>query len=280
MLRCFLIVGVLEYFIPAQKIPRRHYALNLGYAFVNVFPVVILTTFLSAGTAYVIHAVGFGFIDLSALGLGGLAGSLLAVLVGALIWDFFQYWQHRLEHRNQILWQQHLLHHCDEHMNVTTGARHHLFQHVLTPVFVSIPTAVLFKLPPVTIAAMSLIPYAWVYVAHANINLGFGPFWWLLVSPNYHRVHHSLVPEHIDKNFANWFPVWDIAFGTAHAPRWRECPSTGVAGVSVRSLPQAYLLPFRGWRRMISARTGRDVGSRPPTDRAVRSPESDRHSEA
>jgi len=267
----FLVVGVLEYLVPAQRIPGRHYALNLAYAFVNVFAVVTLTTLLSAGAAHVIQSVGFGFIDLRALGLGGLGGSLFAVLVGALIWDFFGYWQHRFEHANRMLWQQHLLHHCDEYMNVTTGARHHLFEHLLVPVFVSIPTAILFKLPPVTIATMSLIPYAWVYVAHANINLGFGPFWWLLVSPNYHRVHHSLMPEHIDKNFVQWFPVWDIVFGTACVPRWRECPSTGVAGVSVRTLPQAYLLPFKGWFWMISNRTGGGSAGRPPPAPALRS---------
>jgi sterol desaturase/sphingolipid hydroxylase (fatty acid hydroxylase superfamily) len=127
---------------------------------------------------------------------------------------------------------------------------------VLSPVFISIPTAIIFKVPPVNIAILSLIPYAWNYLAHANINLGFGPLWWFLVSPNYHRVHHSLLPEHIDRNFANWFPIWDIMFGTAVRPRWSKCPSTGVAGVAVQSLGQAYWLPFQGWLRMMS-RSGR-----------------------
>ena len=90
--------------------------------------------------------------------------------------------------------------------------------------------------------------------------------------PNYHRVHHSLTPEHIDRNFVNWFPIWDIIFGTAVAPRWRELPSTGVAGISVGSLRQAYLLPFAGWRRMISTklnygRLGPNYGDFPGTSR-------------
>jgi sterol desaturase/sphingolipid hydroxylase (fatty acid hydroxylase superfamily) len=262
MVIMFLIVGALEYFIPARAIPGRHYAFNIAYALVNVFFVVVITAMFSLGIDSAIQSFGLGFIDLRALGLDGIGGSLFAVLVGALIWDFFGYWQHRLEHRSQILWQQHLLHHSDEHMNVTTGARLHLFETILTPTLTTIPAAILFKLPAADIAVMSLIPYTWSYLSHANINLGFGPFWWLLVSPNYHRVHHSLTHEHIDKNFVQWFPVWDIVFGTAVVPRWRECPATGVAGVSVRTLPQAYLLPFKGWLRMIA--TARASRSREP----------------
>lgn len=248
MVTMFALVGVAEYFFPAQPIPRRHYALNLSYAFVNVFAVGALAPFLSLGAAYAIQDVGFGFIDLRALGFKGLGGSLFALLVGTLIWDLLQYWQHRAEHGIKLFWQLHVLHHCDEHMNVTTASRHHILEQVLAPVFVTIPTAILFQVPPVTIAILSLVPYAWLYFTHANIDLGFGPFWRLLASPNYHRVHHSLAAEHIDRNFVNWFPLWDILFGTAVAPRWSECPSTGVADVSVRTLQQAYLLPFKGWQ--------------------------------
>jgi len=256
MLTMFILVGLAEYFFPAQRIPRGHYALNLGFAFVNVFAVGTIGPFLSLGAANAIQRVGFGFTDLRALGFEGIGGSLFALFVGTLIWDFLQYWQHRAEHGSRLLWQLHVLHHCDEHMNVTTAARHHILELVLAPVFVTVPTAILFQVPRITIAILSLIPYAWLYFTHANINVGFGPFWWLLASPNYHRVHHSLRPEHIDRNFVNWFPIWDILFGTAVAPRLIECPSAGVAGVSVRTRGQAYLLPLKGWQRMLSRQVG------------------------
>ncbi len=252
-----LVVGAAEYFFPAERIPPRHYALNLRYALLNVLVTGALLTPLSFAVALALEKIGFGFIDLRALGFDGIGGGLFALAIGTLIWDFLQYWQHRLEHRSKILWQLHLLHHCDEHMNVTTGARHHTLENLLAPIFITIPTALLFQVPPVTIAILSLLPYAWLYLTHANINLGFGPLWWLLVSPNYHRVHHSLAAEHIDKNFVNWFPLWDIVFGTACAPRWKNCPATGVAGIEVHSVPQAYLLPFAGWLRMMPGRSVR-----------------------
>jgi sterol desaturase/sphingolipid hydroxylase (fatty acid hydroxylase superfamily) len=264
----FLVVGLLERLIPAHKIPNRHYRLNLGYAFVNAVAVAALTPFISAGAAFAIQNVGLGLINLRVFGLDGITGGLIAMLVGALIYDFFQYWEHRFLHGSKIFWQQHLLHHSDEYMNVTTAARQHLFENFLLPVFVTIPMAILFKLPPVNIAVLSLIPYAWHYVSHANIGVGFGPFWWLLVSPNYHRIHHSPEPNHIDRNFAVWFPIWDIIFGTAVAPRPGDCPRTGVAGVSVQTVPQAYLLPLAGWRRLMLARMSRGA-------RVVAGPESE-----
>ncbi len=127
MCMMFVVIGLIEYSFPAQKIPRRHYMYNLGYAFLNIFIVGTLMPFVSAGVAYAIQSIGFGVIDLRALGFEGAGGSIFAVFIGALIWDFFQYWQHRLQHISKVFWQMHLLHHCDEYMNVTTASRHHVF---------------------------------------------------------------------------------------------------------------------------------------------------------
>jgi sterol desaturase/sphingolipid hydroxylase (fatty acid hydroxylase superfamily) len=249
-----LAVGLLEWLRPAHNIPSQHYGFDLCYAVVTGVAIAVVTPLLSAGTARAIQSVGLGLIDLRALGFDGVTGGLIAMVVGTLVLDFFQYWAHRAFHRSKILWQQHLLHHCDEYMNFTTAARHHPIETLLVPVFVTIPMAILFKLPPINIAALALIPYAWDYVAHSNARLGFGPFWWVLVSPNYHRIHHSLESHHIDRNFAMWFPIWDIVFGTAVVPRPGEYPRTGVAAVSVQTLGQAYLQPLLGWRRMLVAR--------------------------
>jgi sterol desaturase/sphingolipid hydroxylase (fatty acid hydroxylase superfamily) len=246
----FLAVILLEWLVPARNISSRHYGFNLCYAVVNGVAIAAATPFISAGTARAFQSVDLGLIDLRVLGFNGIAGGLIALVVGTLVLDFFQYWGHRAFHGSKILWQQHLLHHSDEYMNFMTAARHHPIEIILVPVFVTIPMGILFKLPPINIAELSLIPYAWDCFAHSNVRLGFGPLWWLLVSPNYHRVHHSLEPHHIDRNFAMWFPIWDIIFGTAVAPRSDECPGTGVAGVSVETIGQAYLQPLLGWRRM------------------------------
>jgi sterol desaturase/sphingolipid hydroxylase (fatty acid hydroxylase superfamily) len=250
----FFAIVLLEWLVPAHNVPSRHYGLNLCYAAVNGVALAAIAPLIAAGTAYVIQSIGLGLIDLRALGFDGLTGAVIAIVVGTLVLDFFQYWEHRAFHRSKILWQQHLLHHSDEYMNFTTAARPHPIEFLFVPIFVTIPMAILFKLPPINIAALATIPYAWNYFAHSNIRLGFGPFWWVLVSPNYHRIHHSLEPCHIDRNFVMFFPIWDIIFGTAVSPRPGECPGTGVAGVSVQTIGQAFLQPLVGWRRMILAR--------------------------
>jgi sterol desaturase/sphingolipid hydroxylase (fatty acid hydroxylase superfamily) len=259
MIGMFLIVGIVEFIVPARKIPFKHYVFNAAYGLLTVFVAAIVEPPLSAGSAYAIQYVGLGLIDLRALGFSEVGGSIVAVLVSALIFDLFFYGLHRLHHANKFLWQLHLLHHCDEHLNVTSAARLHIFENFMIPVFVTIPMAILFKMPPVTIGVLSLVPFAWVYFVHANIKLGFGPLWWLITSPEFHRIHHSLEKAHIDKNFVDWFPVWDIAFGTAYRPRAGECPATGVKGIHVKTLKDAYLLPIKGWMKLMASRSPRRI---------------------
>jgi sterol desaturase/sphingolipid hydroxylase (fatty acid hydroxylase superfamily) len=114
----------------------------------------------------------------------------------------------------------------------------------------TLPLALLFRLPAVDLIWIAAIPAAWAYFVHMNIRVNFGPLWWLLTSPQYHRIHHSIEPKHFDRNFALWFPIWDLLFGTAYRPRAGEYPATGVSGVDVTTLSQAAALPFAGWYRM------------------------------
>jgi sterol desaturase/sphingolipid hydroxylase (fatty acid hydroxylase superfamily) len=262
MMAMFIGIGLLELVMPARPVPARHYAFNLAYSFANYAIQTALQPLIAGAMAALVRKVGVGLIDLQAIGVGG---AVLAMLVSAVVFDFFFYWMHRLEHSNPVLWQEHLVHHSDQSMNVTSGSRSHFLDAILVPIFISVPTAVLFKLPPVTIGLLALVPFAWTYFVHANLKLGFGPLWWLLVSPSYHRIHHSLEKQHIDKNFATWFPVWDILFGTAVQPTRGEYPATGVAGVSIQGLWHGLAFPFIGWIAMI--RGGRTAASAQPTAR-------------
>jgi sterol desaturase/sphingolipid hydroxylase (fatty acid hydroxylase superfamily) len=72
-----------------------------------------------------------------------------------------------------------------------------------------------------------------------------------VTSPQLHRIHHSRLLEHRDKNFAAYFPVWDLVFGTYFHPKWDEYPATGVHDEKdVERLADALVLPFREWSRM------------------------------
>ncbi len=255
-------IMVWELLRPANKAPLSHYLFGAKYWIVNIAILTALTPVISIAVARVVQYLGFGFIDLTHLGFPGLWGALFALLVGTFVADFFFYWFHRTLHANKYLWQTHLLHHSDEHMNALTAQRGHFTETLVSPVFIAIPTAILFELPPVTIGILSLIPYAYLFFAHANVRASFGPLWWLIISPDYHRIHHSIELRHRDKNFTNWFPIWDIIFGTAYLPEKDECPETGVEGVEVKTISQALLLPFSGWWNMY--RASREKPNAPP----------------
>jgi sterol desaturase/sphingolipid hydroxylase (fatty acid hydroxylase superfamily) len=166
--------------------------------------------------------------------------------------DFFYYWLHRLQHTSRWLWAEHELHHTEEHVNVTTSFRHHWLETVLLPLFVVTPLYFLLLNP-------ALGPTIWIflfsrsmgYFIHLNSPIRLGWFNRVLACPQSHRIHHSKSPEHLNKNFAAFFPFWDILFGTYHHPQPDEWPETGVDGVTVTSLGHAMVLPFLSWGKML-----------------------------
>ena len=261
---------------PASNAPLRHYLFGIRFWLANLVVLALIAPTLNAAVARGIQGVGLGLIDLRVAGLGGLGGSLLALLISTFVLDFFYYWFHRTLHANRWLWQTHLLHHSDEHMNAMTAQRGHFAEGLIAPFLITLPMAVLFDLPAVTIGVLSVIPYAYQFIAHANIRLGYGRFWWVLISPDYHRIHHSIEERHRDKNFTNWFPVWDWLFGTLYLPGKDERPQTGVDGVEVRTLGAAFALPVIGWIRLLGLRGPRVVrqsqenGSLPAGESSVR----------
>jgi sterol desaturase/sphingolipid hydroxylase (fatty acid hydroxylase superfamily) len=165
--------------------------------------------------------------------------------------DFFYYWLHRLQHTSRWLWAQHELHHTDEHVNVTTSYRHHWLETVLLPLFVVAPIFLLFN--PAFGRVIWLILFAKLmgYFIHLNSPIRLGWYNRILACPQSHRIHHSALPEHMNKNFAAFFPFWDILFGTYHHPQPDEWPNTGVPGVTVNSLWQAIVWPFVSWGKML-----------------------------
>lgn len=254
----FLYFG--ERWYAAHRVSASHYRFGLLFFAVNATLLGLIAPVFSYLTATVVQSLGYGLIDISAWGFDGIAGSLLALLISTFVMDFFYYWFHRTVHKSKILWEMHLLHHSDENMNMLTAQRGHIFETLLSPIFITLPMAVLFQMPALDIAILSLIPQAYHFISHANVRLGYGRFWWVLISPDYHRIHHSIEPQHRDKNFANWFPVWDVLFGTLYKPLENERPETGVKGTKVVGLWQAYMLPIMGWRRMIKAAAQRKRG--------------------
>jgi sterol desaturase/sphingolipid hydroxylase (fatty acid hydroxylase superfamily) len=177
----------------------------------------------------------------------GVWGSIAQVLIFFLIYDLFYYWWHRAQHELSWLWPQHELHHSDTAVNVTTSLRHHWLEDPLRLGFA-------FYFKPASVPWIATFVGFWPVFIHTNLRLELGWLTPVVAGPQYHRIHHSTHAEHVNHNYAAYFPIWDIVFGTAFLPRRGEFPATGVPRGEPSGIGEALAGPFLDWRRMLKRR--------------------------
>jgi sterol desaturase/sphingolipid hydroxylase (fatty acid hydroxylase superfamily) len=172
----------------------------------------------------------------------------LKAVAGLLIGDLLFYSKHWLTHKVPFLWHFHAIHHSQREMNLFSDRRQHICEHALTQLLVILPLTML-GLTAYPIMTLGAAMGVHTLLIHANIRSNFGWLGWLLVSPQYHRVHHSIERPHFDKNFGAVITLWDRLFGT-HYPGLDEYPPTGVKDVDFDPpaswSPQAWLLDLGG----------------------------------
>jgi len=181
----------------------------------------------------------------------GFWGSLAAIVVYMLIYDFFYYWWHRAQHESPWLWAQHQLHHSDRAINITSSMRHHWLESPLRVFSTTLPMALLFDLKNPDVAWLVTIFGFWPFFIHMNLRLPLGPLTPIMAGPQYHRIHHSLQPEHHNTNYAAYLPLWDIVFRTAYLPKRDEFPPTGLDDYEDRSLWHMLWQPFIDWSKRL-----------------------------
>jgi sterol desaturase/sphingolipid hydroxylase (fatty acid hydroxylase superfamily) len=198
-----------------------------------------------------INATGGGWIHLRSDGWWFLLSVMLVILVS----DFWGYLVHRAQHKFPVLWAMHSLHHSAEALSMITGARHFwLEEAIMTAVFPVL--GIIFKIPPEVVTgfvALYLLPDGLV---HMNVRVSLGRFALCLNNPQYHRIHHSVEPQHRDKNFCRMLPLFDVIFGTAWKPGKDEFPATGLLPRETASgfldgiiWPVRHLLPIQRLNR-------------------------------
>lgn len=255
---CF-VIGLAVETAFGSRAPVRHVLLNLRYSAIYCATLFLLSPWVFVGVSAVAGGIGLGMIDLTnLLRTQGLPAQVGFGVLNLLLVDFFYYWMHRAQHRFAWLWDQHKVHHSEEHLNVTTSTRHSWTEFILQAFAISLPIMVLFKLPPITVTTISTLFVAWTFFIHTNLPLQLGRWSWLVVGPQGHRIHHSRLPEHTDRNFAAYFPVWDVLFGTYWAPQRGEFPPTGlVSGERISSATHMAVAPFAAWvHRALTPRIG------------------------
>lgn len=238
-----------EFASPRRKLglPRQlRWPANIGISVLNTLLVRLAFPMAAVGFAQAWQAGGQGL--LPNLGLPNWVQGVIAfVLIDLLI-----YLQHVAFHRVPWLWRLHRMHHADTDLDVTSGARFHPVEIVLS-MLIKLAAIAALGAPPESVLIFEVALNATAMFNHANIRLPLGLDIWLrrvLVTPDMHRVHHSVHPEETNSNFGFNLPWWDRMFGT-YRPQPLDGHDAMVIGLEdFRSPEDARLmrlltLPFR-----------------------------------
>lgn len=163
-----------------------------------------------------------------------------------LLQDFIYYFYHRLQHSWWFLWGFHKLHHTDTDVNITTSHRTHILEKPVQTLLIAAPVLLFLGYHPAGLLYVTLLNLFFLYLGHARVNLNLGWLSRLFVGPCFHRVHHSASPEHLNKNFAQFFSFLDLVFGTYARPQPIGEIETGVPGCTARRdqwAPMVWPLP-------------------------------------
>ena len=203
-----------------------------------------ITTALFASWVTVLLTRGFGPIEHHAT--WGPLSIVLFMVAFSLASDFGYFLFHWASHVFPPLWAIHKLHHSAEVMTPLTAARVHVLEHPILGPFRALTTGVLVgpllylyggetDFPTIFGLDMSAVLFfaAGHVLHHSHVWVYYGPIIGrLFVSPAQHQIHHSCLPRHLDKNFAEHWALWDWMFGTLYLPRGKETLKLGLAGYS------------------------------------------------
>lgn len=223
----FVVMALWEAAAPRRKPAfgrARRWPSNLGIVALDTLVLRLLFPTAAVGVALLGEERGWGL--LNNVALPGWA----AVLVAVLVLDFAIYIQHVLFHAVPALWRLHRMHHADLDFDVTTGARFHPIEIVLS-MGIKFMVVVALGAPAVAVLIFEVLLNATAMFNHGNVRLPEGVDRVLrrvLVTPDMHRVHHSVVPLETNSNFGFNLSWWDRLFGT-----YRAQPAAGHEGMTI-----------------------------------------------
>ena len=246
-----VLMGLWETLAPARPptLSRlSHWANNLGLVLLNGLLLKLLLPVTALGAALFAQRHGWGLFNHFA------APPWLALLASVVIMDLVIWLQHVMVHAVPVLWRLHRVHHADLDYDVTTGVRFHPLE-ILLSMGIKIATVLLLGPPLLAVVAFEVLLNVMAMFNHGNVRLPTRldrVLRWLLVTPDMHRLHHSVADDEANSNFGFNLSWWDRLFGT-----YRDQPRGGHLGMrigirkfrdprTVSWLPGMLLLPFRG----------------------------------
>jgi len=247
----FALIGIWEVLAPRRALTvskALRWTSNLGLVVLNTVVLRLIFPLAGAGLAAFCAENGWGILNHFPVPFW------VAIPLAVIAMDFVIWLQHVMVHAVPLLWRLHRVHHADLDYDVTTGARFHPIEIVLS-MLIKFATIVVLGPPVVAVVIFEVLLNATAMFNHGNIGLPATVdrvLRWLVVTPDMHRVHHSIEDDETNSNFGFNMPWWDRLFGT-----YRDQPRAGQTGmtIGIRDYREAHevdrldgmlLLPFRG----------------------------------
>ena len=247
----FVLVALWEVLAPrrALRLSRAvRWVSNLGLVALNTLVLRLLFPLAGAGMAAFCAANGWGLLNHFQVPL------VIALPVAVVVLDFMIWLQHVMVHAVPALWRLHQVHHADVDYDLTTGARFHPLEIVLS-MLIKFAAIIVLGAPVLAVVVFENLLNATAMFNHGNIRLPAGldrVLRWFVVTPDMHRIHHSVEDDETNSNFGFNLTWWDRLFGTYRAqPRaGHEHLTIGLRGRDdpreVARLPGMLRMPWRG----------------------------------
>lgn len=186
---------------------------NFGVVMIDAVVLRILFPTAAVGLALISEARGWGMLNLVAI------PDWLAICVAVVALDLVIYAQHVLFHAAPLLWRVHRMHHADLNIDVTTGIRFHPVE-ILLSMVIKLGAVAMLGAPPLAVMIFEVLLNSTAMFSHSNIRLPAAVdnmLRKLLVTPDMHRIHHSIVAREMQSNYGFNLSWWDRLFGTYRA---------------------------------------------------------------
>lgn len=255
----FALVALLEMLAPRRRqtipIPLR-WVNNLGLVVVNTFLLRLAVPILAVGFALLAEDKGWGILNNVAL------PAWAVMTLSFLALDLTIYLQHVMFHAVPTLWRLHRAHHTDLEFDVTTGLRFHPLE-IIISMGIKLAAIAVIGSPAVIVLVFEVMLNATSMFNHGNFRIP--PqldriLRWFIVTPDMHRVHHSVYPDETNSNFGFNLPWWDRLLGTYRAQP-RDDHKDMVIGVSQFRTPRDL------WIDKILIQPFREAATRYPINR-------------
>jgi sterol desaturase/sphingolipid hydroxylase (fatty acid hydroxylase superfamily) len=197
---------------------------NLGLVFLNSLILRLLFPAAAVGVALFAQQQGWGLFNYYQIPL------VLSAIISVILMDGIIYLQHVMVHAVPLLWRLHRVHHADMDYDVTTGARFHPIEIILS-MLIKFATILLLGPPVVGVVIFEILLNATAMFNHGNLKLPIAVdnvLRLFVVTPDMHRVHHSVEDDETNSNFGFNLPWWDRLFGT-----YKAQPRAGHEGMTI-----------------------------------------------